>query len=152
MGGWQCGQRVQRFGRGLPAQHGQPVAINRYDLYSFLRSIYGRCGRFSHGNKQAGVFWCGFKGDIGSVEFVELQISKAGVVALGANDAADAFGADIAAQVFVRVFGRGFGAAAQDKAAVATVLGVQRQHGVAGGAATGEEVQHGVAGAGGLGE
>ena len=152
MGGGQRGQCVQRFGRGLPAQHREPVAIDCYDLYSCLRSIHGRCARFSHGNQHTGVFWCGFKGHIGGVELVELQISKTGVVTISAYDAADAFGADIAAQVLVGLPGRGLGAAAQDEAPCAAVLGIEGQHGVAGGTAAGKEIQHGVTGAGGLGQ
>ena len=124
--------------------------MNCYDLYSCLRTIHGRCGRFSYGKKQAGVFWRGLKRHIGGGELVELQISKTGVGALAGDDAANAFGADIAAQVFLGFFGGGFGAAAQDEAARATVLGVERQHGMARGAAARKKIQHGVAGAGGL--
>ena len=95
--------------------------MNCYDLYSCLRTIHGRCGRFSYGKKQAGVFWRGLKRHIGGGELVELQISKTGVGALAGDDAANAFGAHIAAQVFPGFFGGGFGAAAQDEAALAVV-------------------------------
>ena len=64
--------------------------------------------------------------------------------------AADAFSADIAAEVLVRLFGRRFGTGAQNETPFAAILGVQFEHRMAGRAAAREEVEHDVAGAGGL--
>ena len=96
----------------------------------------------------------GLKGQIRYFHLVKLQIGKftaeRQLAAVTLDDAADAFGADIAAKVFLRFFFRGFRAGAEDETALPLVFGIQFQHRMGGRAAAGEEIEHDVTGAGGL--
>lgn len=128
-------------------------------LHRFIAEAGDGVGQ-SQAEQGMGVGGGGLEGDIRWCNFLQLQVgeftalcgSEAGLACITCAHAAQAFGADIAADVFVRFFARGFGAGAQDVAACAVVFGVEFQHGLAGGAGACEEVENDVAGAGGLGE
>jgi hypothetical protein len=93
----------------------------------------------------------GLKGQIRYFHLVQLQIgeftAERRLAAVTLDDAADAFGADIAAKVFRRLFFRGFRTGAENETALPLVFGIQFQHRMAGRAAAGEEIEHDVAGA-----
>lgn len=155
----QCCQGIQRGAGELVAQHGQRAvaSVLHQHLDAPVCGRYGPCHLAQAQREQLkGVGTIRVKRRIAGGEFVELQVGKAvvGQRGVGFDDLADASGAHVAAQVFGGFLGGGLGAGAQDEFA-RRLIGrqrIERQHGVAGGAAAGEKIQHGVAGVAGLGE